>query len=200
MPRWTGIERARRARRGAWAIPLVTVALVGCARPRPADVPSLRMQDTRGERIALPGDLARARLTVLVFYADGCPCMRAHDGRVRDLVADYGPRGVDVRLVDSETEATFARDAEAARARALPPIVLAPEAALARALGATRATYTVVLDAGGHVRYRGAFDSDKNRLSDAPDTYLRDALDDLLAGRTPRRAEVSTLGCSLALR
>jgi hypothetical protein len=73
-------------------------------------------------------------------------------------------------------------------------------AKLADALGATRAMYSVVLDADGRVRYRGGLDSDKNRLTDDAKPYLRNALDDILAGREPRHDDSRTLGCSLQTR
>ena len=57
--------------------------------------------------------------------------------------------------------------------------------AAADALGATFATYTVVVDSAGRVRYRGGIDSDKQWLSDGATLWLRDALDRLLAGGDP---------------
>jgi hypothetical protein len=60
--------------------------------------------------------------------------------------------------------------------------------------------YSVVLDADGRVRYQGGLDSDKNRLTDDAEHYLRNALDDILAGREPRRHQSRTLGRSLQTR
>ena len=80
------------------------------------------------------------------------------------------------------------------------PVVLDPDALLADALHAEYATYSVVLDAAGAIRYRGGIDSDKSFLRDDAIPYLRDALDDLLAGAAPRRAETEALGCVLGTR
>jgi hypothetical protein len=55
----------------------------------------------------------------------------------------------------------------------------------------------VVLDREGHVLYRGGIDSDKQRLHSDATPFLRNALDDLLAGRAPLRPEGKTLGCVL---
>ena len=87
--------------------------------------------------------------------------------------------------------------AEAAR-RGYPfPVLHDPGARLAWALGAEYATYAVVLDPEGRIRYHGGVDSDKGHLHDDAVPYVRNALDDLLAGRAPRVAEAKTLGCSL---
>ena len=160
-------------------------------------LPTLSLVDTAGAKTALPGDLARSKLTVFVFYADHCPCFRIHEARIRELVRVYGPQGVQIFVVDSEVSASPEHDARAATERGLPPITLDPSAKLADALDAEYATYTVVLDATGRIRYRGGIDDDKSVLHDVPKAYLRDALDDLLAGRDPRFTEGKALGCAL---
>ena len=179
--------------------PLVT----SCAAPSAktaAALPAVTLVDTAGQRTAFPDDLARARLTVIVFYADHCPCFRVHEERIREIVRVYGPQGVKVLVVDSEVSATPAGDAQAASERGLPAIALDPGARLADALDAEYATYTVVLDGAGKVRYRGGIDTDKNVLHDDASPFLKDALDDLLAGREPRVSEGKALGCALQKR
>jgi hypothetical protein len=177
--------------------------VTSCAPARPstaAAVPPLVLVDTAGTRTAFPDDLARARLTVVVFYADHCPCFRVHEERLRELVRVYGPQGVQVLVVDSEVSGSRERDAQAAAERGLPAIALDPGAKLADALGAEYATYTVVFDAQGRLRYRGGIDTDKNVLHDDTRSFLREALDDLLAGREPRTLEGKALGCALQKR
>jgi hypothetical protein len=189
--------------RASKAMRIVVVAsglvLASCAHSPPR-APSLSVMDTSGARTSFPEDLTHAKLTVLVFYADHCPCFRAHEARIQELSRAYAARGVMFLLVDSEVGATFERDSRAVRERDLPPIAIDPGARLAESLGAEYATYSVILDANAQVRYRGGIDSDKNRLTDNPHEYLRDALDDLLAGREPRRKEGKTLGCALQTR
>jgi hypothetical protein len=142
-----------------------------------------------------------APFTVVVFFSADCPCQRAHDGRLRDLFARYRPRGVGMVAVDAEATATPAGDREEARARGYPfPILTDPEGATADALGAAFATYAVVIDAGGRVRYRGGLDSDRNHITPGASAWLSDALDRLLAGREPEPAETTSMGCSLRRR
>lgn len=176
--------------------------LLGLAACAPAKTASTTMTvtDTRGAVRSLPADFARSKLTVLVFYADRCPCFRVHEPRIRELASTYAPRGVEFLLVDSEVDATMARDQQAATERALPPMVVDHGAGLARAFDAEYATYSVVVDASGRVRYRGGIDSDKNRLTEDRHEYLRLAIDDLLEGREPRLTEGKTLGCALRTR
>jgi hypothetical protein len=139
-----------------------------------------------------------APLTVLVFFSRECHCLKAHDGRLRDLYAAYHPRGVAFAMIDSEARATPEVDAAEARARAYPfPILLDRGARVAAALGARYASYSVVVNAKGRVLYRGGIDSDQTHLRDSSTAYLREALDDLLAGDPLRRPATEALGCSL---
>ncbi|HSQ64146.1 MAG TPA: redoxin domain-containing protein [Polyangiaceae bacterium] len=142
--------------------------------------------------------VSAAPWTVLVFVSAECPCLEAHLERLRALSASYAPRGAQFVAVDSEVGRTKEMLAGEARSLALGfPLLLDPGARVANALGAEYATYSVVVDHEGIVRYRGGIDSDKRKLHDDATPYLRDALDDLLAGMPPRRAEGKTLGCML---
>jgi peroxiredoxin len=144
---------------------------------------------------ALP---ARAPWTVLVVFSPTCHCLEEHDGRLRALYDAYHPRGVQFLMVDSEVRGSPDADEAEARRRRYPfPIVSDRGARLADQLGAEYATYSVVLDGEGRVRYHGGIDSDRTHLHDDATPYVQHALDDLLAGRPPRIAEGKTLGCSL---
>jgi hypothetical protein len=144
---------------------------------------------------ALP---THASLTVLVFFSPRCHCLTLHEPRLKELFERYHPRGVDFVMVDSETDGSAERDAQEAVRRGYRfPIVRDPGARLAEALGAQYATYSVVLDAQGRLRYRGGIDTDRSHLHDDAQPYLKDAIEDLLSGRSPRVAEGKTLGCAL---
>jgi hypothetical protein len=67
---------------------------------------------------------------------------------------------------------------------------------VARAFGARTTPDVFVLDMDGRLAYRGAPDADHDdEFQDA--VWLRDALDDLLAGRKVTRAETEPVGCSV---
>jgi hypothetical protein len=172
-----------RIRRAGCSLALL---LAGCA-PQPL----AEAVDPR----ALP---VRGHITVLVFFSPGCHCLDAHDARLVGMYERFHDRGVEFAMVDSESGGSPERDAREARRRGYPfPIVRDPGARLADALGAQFASYSVVLDADGRVRYRGGIDSDESRLHAGARLYLQDAVEDLLAGRAPRIAEGEALGCAL---
>jgi hypothetical protein len=173
--------------------------LAACAPSRSPAVVPVVLHATDGRAAPLAAELRAHRLTVVTFFSAHCPCQRAHDVRLRALVAKETGRGVGFVIVDSEESATLASDGAEAQARGY-PIVLDDEGQLARALGAEYATYAVLLDHDGKILYRGGFDSDKSHLRDDRTAYLEEAIDDALAGRPPRRAEAKAFGCTLQLR
>ena len=140
----------------------------------------------------------RSPYTVVVFTSAKCGCLTAHDERLQKLATSYAARGVQFLGVDSEVGATPENVVEEQRAHGLPfPVLVDQGARLAEELGAEYATYTVIVDRSGRILYRGGFDSDRAKLHDDATHYVRDALDDLLAGHEPRRREAATLGCVL---
>ena len=171
----------------------LALACASCAAAPHGPAESLRGTDGAVHPIApLEGD----RYAVVIFFSADCHVLRAHDDRIRQLAADFAPRGVRFWAVDSEVGATLERDrAEVARRGYGFPILLDPGAAVAKTFGAEYAGHTVVLDRAGHVVYRGGIDSDRVHLTDDAAPFLRDALADLVAGRPPRVAEAKVLGC-----
>lgn len=178
-----------------------TCSLLGCAIPPPqsptAATPAI-LEGTDGHSHPVPSP--EGRLTVLEFFSATCPCQAAHDARLRLIAADYAGKGVALLAVDSEVDANVDRDRTEAARRQYPfPVVVDHGGVIARAYQAEFATYIVLMDRDGDVLYRGGIDSDKRHLHPDATTFLRDALDDALAGRPVRRPEGRTLGCSLML-
>jgi peroxiredoxin len=179
---------------------LLAAALAGCA-PAPRiglRVPALELSATDGAAHAPRPKDGGARFTVLVFSAWHCPCQAVHDARLNELFARYSGKGVEFYAVDSEVGGALADDAAHAKSHGYEfPVLRDPGARLARALGAEYATESFVVDGEGVVRYHGGLDSDRYRLHDDAVPLLRNALDDLLDGRSPRAEETKSLGCSL---
>jgi hypothetical protein len=177
----------------------IALLLASCAPAKtPASLPSSSLAGTDGAAHALVDP--NAKLTVVEFFSIHCPCQREHDARLRALASAYAARGVTFVAVDSEVGASLERDRNEVTRRAYPyPILIDDHGTVARALAADYATYSVLVDHDGQVLYSGGIDSDKSHLQDDATPFLRDAIDDALAGRPVRRTEAKALGCSLEL-
>lgn|GEM_PF-1218705 len=173
-------------------------ALSARAASAPPYVGDAVLRDTRGTPVTL-ADVTRAhRFTVVTFYAVTCPCFAAHVERLRQLVSDLAPQGVGFVVVDSERHATSDPPIPPEVVPGL-PIFRDEGGMLARRLGASYATESYIVDAAGHVRYRGGIDSDRKYLRSDAQPYLRQALASLLAGTGPAFATTKALGCALRL-
>jgi peroxiredoxin len=181
---------------------LLGLTLFGCAHAPAVDqaatLPDVPLLATDRATYKLSDLVSGAPATVVEFFSSDCPCQDAHDERLIALYQRYQSHGVRFVVVDANYSAGLDHDAAEAKERHYPfPIVVDPGGALMKALGAKYATYSVLLDPSGRVRYRGGFDSDRHPLSAHPKTYLADAIDAVLAGRAPDPAETKTLGCAL---
>jgi thiol-disulfide isomerase/thioredoxin len=152
--------------------------------------------DGKDHALLTPGK----KLTVIEFFSHHCPCQEAHDPKLRELAQIYEPKGVAFFGVDSEAGATVDGDQKEATTRAYPyPLLIDKGGKLAKSVGARFATYTVVLDASGHVLYGGGIDSDNSHLTPDATPYLKNALDEALAGTAVKAPRTQAFGCSLTL-
>ena len=165
--------------------------------------PRFELPDTDGRAVALAPEGAAA--TVVVFTANGCPFARAWHDRIQQVARDYADRDVQVLQVVSNDETDHPEDSLAGmrhRANAgqlAGPFLRDADQAAARAYGATATPEVFVIERAGVVRYHGAPDGDHD---DAVQNarWLRDALDDVLAGRAVRRPTTAPAGCSMKWR
>lgn len=166
--------------------------------------PAARLPDTGGDTHSLgPDDDAPA--TVIVFTCNHCPYALAWHDRLVDAGRDYADRGVRFLMVNSNDAERYPRDSYSAmQARVSQeewpfPYLHDESQDVARDFGARTTPDVFVLDDTGTLRYRGAPDGDHSDPA-LQAAWLRDALDDLLAGREVARPETEPVGCSVKWR
>jgi peroxiredoxin len=163
--------------------------------------PEFELLDTEGDSWSAPnGDGAKA--TVVVFTCNHCPYALAWHDRIADAARDYSGKGVRFLAVSSNDADRYPRDSyDAMKARVAKedwpmPYLYDQTQDVARAYGAKTTPDVFVVDSGGHLRYRGAPDADYDDPGQQAQ-WLRDALDALLSGEQPARAETKPVGCSI---
>jgi hypothetical protein len=160
------------------------------------------LPDTDGTPTPLHVDGAPA--AVVVFTCNHCPYALAWHERIQAVARDYADRGVRVLQVCSNDAERYPRDSpEAMRARVAAgefatPYLYDESQEVARAWGAKTTPHVFVTDATGVV-YSGAPDADhRDPALDA--AWLREALEDVLAGRPVARAKTKPVGCTIKWR
>jgi peroxiredoxin len=148
--------------------------------------------------------LADREAVVLIFSSNRCPTAKAYAERMNALQRDYGPRGVQLLAINSNDPHLYPDESpvrmveRAAEDSYTFPYLFDDGQRVARAYGPRCTFHVFVLDRDRRVRYTGRFDD--SRLPGTVTTQdLRNALDDVLAGREVRVAETRAFGCSLDL-
>ena len=165
--------------------------------------PAFTLPDTDG--VATPLHDASSAATVVVFTCNHCPYALAWHDRLQTVARDYRDRGARTLQINSNDAERYPHDSLAAMSARVRegefagPYLHDATQEVARAWGAAVTPDVFVLDGGGRLVYHGAPDDDYGDESLAA-RWLRDALDDALAGRTVARAETKPVGCSIKWR
>jgi thiol-disulfide isomerase/thioredoxin len=159
-----------------------------------------------------PTDFASAKFLVVVFTSNHCPTAQAYEGRIKQLVTDYSPKGVALVAINPNSAAavrfdemgytdlgdTFAEmkvRAEHAKYN-FPYLDDGIEQTVVEKFGALVTPHIYIFDADRKLRFQGRIDnSERESLVTAHDT--RDALDALLAGKEPAVTTTRVFGCSI---
>jgi peroxiredoxin len=175
---------------------------VSAAVGQPA--PTADLPDTKGATHSV-GPAEGAPATVIVFTCNHCPYALAWHERLVDAARDYQDRGVRFLMVNSNDAERYPRDSYAAmQARVAEedwpfPYLHDESQDVARSFGARTTPDVFMVDGAGTLRYRGAPDADHSD-PDLNAAWLREALDDLLAGREVARPQTEPVGCSVKWR
>ena len=163
--------------------------------------PGFLLPTTDGGEVSLE-ELAAAPAVVVAFWCNHCPYVRAWEDRFNDAARRYSDRGVATVAICANDDAAYPADSFSEM------VVRASEKGyvfayarddsqeVPRAYGAERTPEVFVLDGEGRVAYHGAID-DSTDPEAVSATYLTDALDAVLAGRTPQPAETRAVGCTI---
>jgi hypothetical protein len=164
--------------------------------------PSFSLPDTTGEVHELAADGAPAA-TVVYWTCNHCPYALAWHERMLEAAREYGARGARFLAINSNDSARYPADSLAAMRRRVEeeggwphPYLHDESQQVARDFGAQKTPDVFVFDRDLVLRYRGAPDADYDDPSQGA-AWLRSALDDVLAGREPARAETDPVGCTI---
>jgi hypothetical protein len=169
--------------------------------------PAFEALDTDGRTVRLAD--FRGRFVVLEWVNPGCPFVQKHyaSGNLPAQQKDATARGVVWLAIDSTARdhPDYLPPAELAgwlrtHKAALSATLMDAEGRIGRAYGARTTPQMVAIDPAGVVVYAGAIDSKAStRVADiaVATPYVRQALDEVLAGRPVSVAQTAPYGCSV---
>jgi peroxiredoxin len=139
---------------------------------------------------------------VLVFTCNGCPTVKANEGRLITLQETYRPQGVGLVAINSNNASLSPSDTlaemvvRAQEKRFNFPYLKDADGSIARAYGALSTPHAFVLDHERRLRYKGRIDDTRDPAR-ATRRDLEQALADVLADRAVRIPETQPFGCAI---
>jgi peroxiredoxin len=175
-----------------------------------ASAPDFNLPCSDGRNHALK-DFAQAKVLVVIFTCNHCPTSQYYEDRIKQLVTDFHDKGVaiiaimpndpkSVRLDElgwTDLSDSLAEMKIRARDRHFnfPYLYDGDNETTARAYGPVATPHAFVFDDQRKLGYVGAID-DSDRIQHVQKTYVRDAIEALLAGKEPPVARTKVIGCS----
>lgn len=167
-----------------------------------------RAADAKAANFSLPDihrrpraldDYKDKKAIVVAFLDTECPLSNLYVPTLIDLHKHYSAKGVQFLAVNSSRQDSFVRMSAHAQERAIPfPVLKDFDQKVAEALGAKRTPEVFLIDANRVIRYRGRIDDQYGigfRRNKPTKNDLRDALDELLAGKEIANSKTDVSGC-----
>src|SRR5437868_15416485 len=185
---------------------LVIIALAAVAGSSSTDLPApptigtiindFKLPDADGAEHSLKA-LKGTKGTVLIFIATKCPVSNAYNDRMEKLAEDYKAKGFNVVGINSNnTEPASEVKSHAAEKHLAFTILKDDGNKIADRLGANHTPEAYVIDAGGKLVYHGRIDNAQNPAN-ITSNDLREALDEILAGKPIQKTTSVAFGCSI---
>jgi peroxiredoxin len=180
-------------------VPTIASALaIGDALPS-ADV---KLKNVDGQEVTIAGEKGD-KGTLVVFTCNHCPYAKAWEDRLAAIGNEYDKKGIGVVAINSNNPAKNADDGyEGMQQRARDkgfafPYAVDAGSAVARSFQATKTPEVFLFDASGKLAYHGAIDDNSESAGAVKASYLKDALDAVIAGKPATPAETKALGCGI---
>jgi peroxiredoxin len=156
--------------------------------------PSFTLPDLKGNLHSLKSYLGE--VTVLNFWSAECPHAERTDRELISLVDRWSGK-VALLSIASNTNEPQDLLQRVADERGLHLVLHDPAGQVADLYAAVTTPHLYVLDDNGILRYQGAFDDVTFRQRTPSQLYLLQAVEAVLAGRSPEPAQTPPYGCTI---
>ena len=162
----------------------------------------IKMADISGKDVSLNDAKGKNGLLV-IFSCNACPWVIAWEDRYVELADTYKDKGVGIVAINSnETQFENVDSMEEMQAHAKEQgynfyYTMDNGSKLASEFGATRTPHIYLFDNKDKLVYRGAIDDNARKPDKVENTYLADAIDNMLAGSAIDPTATKALGCAI---
>ena len=171
---------------------------IGSSIPK-ADV---GMKDVSGKTISLQ-QAKRENGLLVMFSCNTCPVVIANQSRTKQVCRYANDNKIGVTVINANEGGRSDRESfESMQAYANQQsyqwfYVLDKNDVVADAFGATRTPECFLFDRNNKLVYRGAIDDSPGKISNVKHSYLKEAIDEMIAGKNITVKESRSIGCSI---
>jgi peroxiredoxin len=165
-----------------------------------------KLKNVDGKYVSL-ADYPNAKGFIVVFTCNHCPFAQAYQDRIIALDKEYKPKGYPVIAINPNDPSIVPDDSYASmQVRAKEkgytfPYLMDETQQVYKTYGATRTPHVFLLEKedGGKlvVKYIGAIDDNYQDASAVTQSYVKNAVNSLLAGKDPDPSYTKAIGCSI---
>jgi len=173
------------------------VSALGLGAPAPDF--DLQGVDDRGYSLA---SFSNKPVLVVIFSCNHCPYVKDYETRMVSIQSDYAAKGVQLVAINSNDDKAYPEDSfpqmvKRAKERGFNfPYLRDESQKVVEAYGGVCTPHVFAFDSRRLLRYRGRIDDSRDQSKvTSPD--LRNALDDMVAGKSVRVPDTRPFGCSI---
>jgi peroxiredoxin len=167
---------------------------------------TVKMKSATDGKMVSIADVKGKKGTLVVFTCNHCPYAKAWEGRIVALANDYTKKGIGSILINANDPNVAKGDKyEDMQTRAKEtgmqvPYAVDETSGIARAFGAEKTPEAYLFDTKGKLVYHGTIDDNDRDAGKVTKTYLKDALEAVLTGKTVPAPETKAMGCGIKFR
>lgn len=171
---------------------------IGAALPLAGET----MQNVTGSATSFEQQMGAEGLAV-IFWSNTCPWVAKYESRVLALAEEYVPAGIGFVVVNANDPGAYPEEGmQAIRQQASEagypfPYLVDEGSRAAEAFGASRTPQVFLFDTAGRLVYEGTVDDSPSDASQVQEEYLRDAMNQLIAGTTIAVQKTKAFGCTI---
>ncbi len=160
-----------------------------------------KLKDVSGKEVSLNSTKTSKGLLV-IFSCNTCPYVKLSESRIKEVTDNCIKLGIGTIIVNSNEAQRADEDSYdamvkyAATQKLACPYVVDTNSKLADAFGASRTPQCFLFNDKGLV-YKGAIDDNVKDPALAKAHYLKDAVDAVAKGETPKTQETKSIGCTI---
>jgi peroxiredoxin len=192
-----------------WTMAMVALTL-SAAQPLKIgeNAPAFSLKGVDGKTVSLK-DYNNEKGVILIFTCNTCPYAVAYQDRIIALHNQFAPKGYPVVAINPTDPGKSEGDSfEAMKVRAKEksfpfPYLFDEQQTVSPAYGASRTPEVFVLkrsDSGFVVAYTGTIDDNSGDAGAVKESYVANAVNALLADKSPEPATTRAVGCGIKLR